>query len=497
MKKIKIIGLFLVGLFILPKQVFAFSASVRCSAPSSVTVGQSFTVTISGSSSTATDWAANGAVNSSSNLRLTSGDTGSGLWFDDKSSISKSYTFSALSEGTATVSQSFKVTNQDDFTSPTYNSNTCTINIVKPAPATPKVQASVNNVQKNNNTSITKSSESSENSLKSLSIDGFKLNPDFDKDILEYTLDLSSDTKSIKIIAEKNDEEATVSGDGEVEVKEGQNTFQILVTAENGESRTYTITANVQESSSITVNIGGKKYTVLKKIIGLDAPTGFEKKNIQIDKTEIESFYNKKINYSLVALKDNIGNISLFIYDARSDEYMKYSPIVSDSFTIVILSANEKNIPHNYHKSKFKYNNDEVIGYAIDEKSDFRLIYGINAETGKKGFYLYDTKYNTVQRFDNDQVKLYKRLLEKLNLAFIIFGSAILFLIIVIIILLSKNAKFKSKYLKYRLNDIDNPTSNEIKYQELEGTKTMTAIELNDKKDKKNKKKKEKTFLDE
>lgn len=329
---------------------------------------------------------------------------------------------------------------------------------------------------------------SSDNALKSLSIEGFDLKPKFDKDTLEYNVNLSSDTNSIKIIAEKNDDKATVSGDGTIEVKEGNNTINVTVTAENGATRTYKINAYVEEKAPITVKISGKKYTVMKKLTGIDAPSGFKLNTIKIKDEEIESFYNEKLNYTIVGLKDSIGNITLFLYDEDLEKYTKYSPITSDGMYIMVLKAPKGKIPHKYYKSTFKYNDETVEGYALSQKSDFRLVYGINVETGEKGFYLYDMKQNTIQRFYNDQVNIYVRLISKIKLAFIILGSFILLLTIIIIILLSKNVKFKKMYLKKRLNSIDNPIrTDEVKYQDLEGTKALDI----------QKKKKEKTFLDE
>ena len=494
MKK-KILIALLCVLFI-PQPVFAFSASAKCSGPGSVTVGQSFSVTITGNASSATDWKAASPVNSSSNLRLTS-DTGSSIWEDDKTSISKTYNFTALSEGTATVNQSFTVTNTDDYSSPTITSSSCTISIVKPAAPSNnstgnKTQASINNVISNNTTNKNENL-SSDNALKSLSIEGNNIEPKFDKDTLEYNVSLNADTKTIKIVTEKNDDKATVSGDGEVEVKEGRNTIQIVVTAQNGATRAYIINAYVKEHDPIIVTIDGDKYTVLKKFSDIQTPTGFEKKTMTISKTEVDSFYNEKLNYTLVALQDKIGNIELYIYNSKSEKYIKYSPIVSENLNIIVLNANENEIPHRYVKSNFLYDGKLVTGYALNESSDFRLIYAINTETGEKGFYLYDMKGKTLQRFYNDQVNIYIDLIQKIKIAFLILGGFILFLVLMIIILLLNNVKFKKKYLQKRLSKIDNPIiedNDEIKYHDLDET---TQIDMPDKKSKK----KEKTFLDE
>ena len=171
--------------------------------------------------------------------------------------------------------------------------------------------------------------------------------------------------------------------------------------------------------------------------------------------------------------------------------------ITSSSLSVVLAKLeDEEEIPHRYFKSKFMYDNEEVNGYALSELSDFRVVYGINVETGEKRFYLYDMKENTIQRFYNDQVNVYVDLIKKCKLAFVILGSFVILLTIIIIVLLSKNVKFKTNYLNNRLNPIDNPRYKEIKYQDLEGTRVMKKIDPK-KDNKKKKNKKEKTFLDE
>ena len=202
-KKLLILGL--VIFLIYPKSAYAISASIRCSAPGSVTVGQTFNVTISGSADAATYW--NGsAVNSSSNLRSNSG-TGSFVEQNSTTSVSKTYSFTALSEGTATVSQSMTISDSDNnYEEKSFTSNACTISIVAPAAPSNKTQASINNITNNKNNNKNNSEDknlSSDNSLKSLSVEGIDMKPKFDKDTLEYSVELSNDTTSIKVIAEK------------------------------------------------------------------------------------------------------------------------------------------------------------------------------------------------------------------------------------------------------------------------------------------------------
>lgn len=470
--------LFIISILVIPfigiKTVYAADASVKVTTSNAnVSLGNTFTVTVlvteEGGKLGSYEYQIS---HDNSYLSLVSGeeyqaDVGDG------STSSKAYTlkYKAIANG----STSIKVTTARilDFDSEK------------------EVNSSKGSLTINIGTTTTKEdNRSSDNSLKSLTVENMKLNPEFNKDTLEYSLDLSNDVTKIKIIAEKNDSKATVSGDGEIDVKEGQNTISIVVVAENGSSRTYKINAYVAEKSPVKTKINKQEYTVLKKLTGIDTPVGFEKQNITIEDNEIESFYNKKLKCTLVGLKDPVGNILLYIYDKKNNTYTKYSPIVSDSINIIILDTDKK-VPNNYKKTTFTYNGEKVEGYLINEKSDFRLVYGINVETGKKGFYLYDMKEQTLQRFDNDQIKSYQSLIEKIKLAFIILVGVIIFLIIVIIILLFKNNKFKMKYLQHKQSPIDDP-NHKVKYQDLEGTKVMKQLELQNKKHKK-----EKTFLDE
>lgn len=90
--------------------------------------------------------------------------------------------------------------------------------------------------------------KSSNNYLESLSIDGYELQPAFDKEIQEYFVNGVTEGQKVKINAIPNENTATVSGTGEIEVK--NNEARIDVTAENGTVRTYFIEFNMQETKN-------------------------------------------------------------------------------------------------------------------------------------------------------------------------------------------------------------------------------------------------------
>lgn len=94
--------------------------------------------------------------------------------------------------------------------------------------------------------------KSNDNTLKSLSVTGVTLNPLFNSDVTDYTARVDKTVTTITINAEKNDTKATLEGDGQKTLVDGENSFSIVVTAENNSKKTYTIVIT-KESSSPTI----------------------------------------------------------------------------------------------------------------------------------------------------------------------------------------------------------------------------------------------------
>lgn len=83
--------------------------------------------------------------------------------------------------------------------------------------------------------------QSSNNWLRGLSVDGYSLTPTFSSDTTDYSLIVENEVKSIDVSASAADTNASVSGRGSHRLSVGNNTINIVVTAEDGGTRTYTI----------------------------------------------------------------------------------------------------------------------------------------------------------------------------------------------------------------------------------------------------------------
>lgn len=413
-------------LIIMPRAVLAApSGSLSCRASSSVSVGDTVTVTISGSSSEEVLWDITTYSNDESKLKGSNHDIST----DFSTSISYSYKFKAVDVGTTTISSNASIANINGEKGNL--SSSCSIKVV-------------------NKTETKKEEEkekSSDNSLKSLEVSGETLSPEFNPDTLEYNVEVLSDEKTtINITGEANDKTAKVDGIGEKEVDLGLNKFEINVTAENGSVRTYIINVTVSDKNPIIIKIDGKKYKLVRKIDGIEAPEGYEKTTIKIKNKEVEAYYSKTTGYTLVALMDSDNKISLFIYN--KGKYTRYSEFTNSSIRLILLTPKKSEIPHKYKKCTFTVDNKTVDGYELTYDSKFKLVYALNLDTNEKAFYLYDMDEKTFQRFYNEQVEMYISLIKKIKIGLIVVGGILLVMFVSIICLMTANRKTRKNINK-------------------------------------------------
>ena len=313
--------------------------------------------------------------------------------------------------------------------------------------------------------------KSSNNNLKSLWVDGSTLSPEFNQDTLEYTASFEPGTEKVVINGEKADGYASINGLGEKEVTEGDNRFEVVVTSETGNSKTYVVNVVVKEYAPINVNVSDKQYSVVRKKDSLVKPESFEEATVQIGEDTIPAFYSEKLDKTLVGLKDENGLVSLFEY--KDGSYERYLELSSGKVVISIIKMEDKLIPKNYKKFEVKFNNEVFDGYKVDKKSDFALVYGIDVNTGEKSLYQIDTKNNTVQLFNND----YEKILEKYNYYGYIISGALLGVILIefLIILLSKhkNKKINKKIKKERIEKVKEIAIKDAKKDTVEAKKEL------------------------
>ena len=109
-------------------------------------------------------------------------------------------------------------------------------------------------------TVIVNKSLSSDNSLSFLGISDGDLTPEFNKDTLNYTVEVDSEVEKVTLLGIASNKYATVSGNGNHNLTPGDNTIPIVVTAEDGSTKTYTvIVKRKKEVSSKLLDIKAKE----------------------------------------------------------------------------------------------------------------------------------------------------------------------------------------------------------------------------------------------
>lgn len=84
---------------------------------------------------------------------------------------------------------------------------------------------------------------SSDNNLKSLQVSPGKLSPSFSSGTRKYSMTVDNDVKKMSVSATPKDDGAKVTSvSGNSNLKVGENKISVVVTAEDGSKRTYTIT---------------------------------------------------------------------------------------------------------------------------------------------------------------------------------------------------------------------------------------------------------------
>lgn len=430
MKKIKVILISLFCLLVIPKTVFAASGKINVSGTSTVVVGNNVTVTVTLSSSTLIgSWEMSlnydknylqlrSATSESNGIRMAA-STATGV-----KSKSYTFTFKTLKKGSTSVSVGgYLAYAYADLSEISLSSNSKKINIITQA----ELEASYS---KNNN-------------LASLGVEGFTLTPEFNANTLEYSVTVPEDTKNVNITGTVQDKKASINGVGVHDVNQGNNKFLVTVKAENGSEKTYTINVDVKDENPIEVTVGDKKYTVVKIKENLPIASLYNEYSIKINEFDIPAYKNDYTGLVLVGLKDTDGNISLFIYDDENNSYKEYNELKSSQITIYPLKPEED--VEGYKKGNVKIQDIDVEGFYLNEDSDFFVIYGVNVETGDKGFYMYDKKMQTLIKYNDELSSL---LSEKIKLyTYIIIGfiSLSVVMLIIIIVLVCKKGKKKKR----------------------------------------------------
>ena len=405
--------------------VSAASLSMSTSSKS-VTVGSSIKVTVKASGAAGWEYCLN---YDSSVLQLTSGDKCIlGGTLAGNSSVT--FTLKALKQGSSTVSLSDVSMLDDEANELSVSKGSVTITV--------KAQSDIS-APKNESTG-------SDNAyLKSLEVVGYTLSPEFDKKTQSYEVEVPNEVNEVGINAFKEDSTAIISSNVDdidhIQLTEGINKIVITVRAEKGNKLEYVVNIKRDETNPIVVNVDGKEYTVLRDLEDIEKPKYYTDNSLEIEDQTVASLTSDVTGYTLVALKDEDGNISLFSYN--DGQYEKYIEVNNELITLIPKKAT--NLIEGFEQSKeIDINGNKVEVYYNNSESDFVLLYAMNVGNGETSWYTYDIKEGTLQRYNGD-VKVEKKGKDVYFYLAIAFAIVSALAILIILMILGLNSRLKKK----------------------------------------------------
>ena len=293
--------------------------------------------------------------------------------------------------------------------------------------------------------------KSGDNSLSSLTLSSGTLSPTFKGSVTEYTAQVGSDVSEITVTPVTSNSKATVESiTGNKDLKEGTNVISVVVKAENGTTATYKITVtkgtassgdagtdqpeedrpegntgdtNTQYTSGDSIIIDGTAYKISEDFTDEQIPEGFKRAPFEYKGSPYEGIVFEDGHLGMYYMVNDAGEGRFFVYDADRDKFYPYVRLSSgDHFIILMVVPNAVIPPDNYEETTltigdvsgimaYQYTGGEdaeIVKIETGEgeateggQSDFYIFYGMDS-TGVSGWYQYDVKQGTYQRFNED-----------------------------------------------------------------------------------------------
>lgn len=306
--------------------------------------------------------------------------------------LSFSITFKILKEGSHKVTASSNDAYDWNFQKLEIGRASATVTGKVKTTTTPSNPSNNNKPQNNKDTN---------NKLSALQVYPGNLSPAFNGDTTSYTVSVPGDTTEVTISATAASSKASVSVSGGKDLKLGPNEAKVIVVAESGASRAYTITIMCGELEKI--QIGGAEYTINENFSDDQIPTGFSRKKATYNSRQYEAVTNASGSLVLMNLKTG-ENTSFYIYNQEAKEFFDFVQIKFAEGKYIIPLPLDKDIAEfaEYETVTLQVQGKNIDAWKLDE--EFSVAYAMNQD-GKEVLYKYDSVDGTFQRYNDIKVE--------------------------------------------------------------------------------------------
>ena len=330
-------------------------------------------------------------------------------------SLTRTITFKAKTPGTSAIKY---VTLQDDKGVIDYD--TIDNMSVTATDGSVTVNAPVQASSNNNLSSMTVAAVRADGSTYNV-----ELAPGFSKDVTKYNIEVEEGVTRLVVSAKTEDATAKIRTEW-AKLDPGDNTTKVIVTAENGQTKQYTIYTKVpvkEETTTepvvkdpIKVNIGGVEHFIGDINESVALPEGFEPFEYNYEGRTVVAAKGLSKNLIVMYITNGDGSAgSLYIYNETKKTFLRMVNIqMTEKLYTIVDAPEDVAIPENLKECTLNIGEDSVQAWTRDS-SEVYVVYAMNWN-GEAGLYYYDTAEKQMMKYFDESVESGVNLNEYNNL---------------------------------------------------------------------------------
>ncbi len=280
--------------------------------------------------------------------------------------------------------------------------------------------------------------------------------------------------ESYRITDEDGDSMDFTMGNSAVTIDEGDPSK----IEDSGETSGETSGSSSTNDKTATIEVDGVQYTLTGDFPDSLIPSGYVRADVSLGGEELPMLKSETSGAVLAYLVNSSGAGDFFYYDQEADSMWPYAEVtISDSTTLLLLSDTSKvSLPEIYKQATLTIDDKDFPTWQ-DTSNDqgYYIIYGL-ASDGDKGYYRYDSRQGTYQRFEVDAAEdtveeeaLPEGILGQIeqfvsdHMLFCIFAAAVILVILLIILLVvavklhNRNSELDELYDEYGIDEEPEP----------------------------------------
>ena len=259
---------------------------------------------------------------------------------------------------------------------------------------------------------VIKPKPSSNANLASIKLSDGSLSPAFNANTTNYNVTVKYSVEKITITGSIADGGATYIGGGTFDLKVGDNSRTLTVTAADGTRKSYTVNIKrmteeetkaaedeARNAHPLLVTIGGKDYTIVNDEDEISVPKGFEISTATRREKEVVVLSDKQGKYQLFWLVDENKENGAFYTRDDNDKFTRVNFIKAGGKMYIIEPFDiEYGLPEGYVEADRVIDGEEIDVYGFTNEA-FKDFYIVKCYVdGHSAYYCFDSAETTMQR---------------------------------------------------------------------------------------------------